>query len=189
MSQVNDQQKRLQSEAFNGGKRGNNVIEDQFNKKQMGFKGGRLDSLMSDHVESLNTNKIFANRYQGLLYGCWYFMIDSVMHFENILAVLLLTFILVSSEYNHVEISFPITAMGINVSLMAFKNLTLELRQRRVSQIINSKQVEWLMITRRVTRWIPITWADIKIGHILKIKNGQEFPADCLILDIQGDAG
>lgn len=45
------------------------------------------------------------------------------------------------------------------------------------------------MITRRVKRWIPISWADIKIGYILRVKSGQEFPADCLILDIVGAAG
>lgn len=72
---------------------------------------------------------------------------------------------------------------------MALKNLSLEFRQRRVSNIINSKQIEWLMITRRVKRWIPISWADIKIGYILRVKSGQEFPADCLILDIVGAAG
>ena len=33
MNQINDQQKRMQSEAFTGGKRGGNVIEDQYNKK------------------------------------------------------------------------------------------------------------------------------------------------------------
>ena len=45
------------------------------------------------------------------------------------------------------------------------------------------------MITRKIKRFIPITWADAKPGYILRVKSGQEFPADCLILDIQGAAG
>ena len=45
------------------------------------------------------------------------------------------------------------------------------------------------MITRKVKRFLPITWADAKPGYVLRIKSGQEFPADCLILDIQGAAG
>lgn len=45
------------------------------------------------------------------------------------------------------------------------------------------------MITRKIKRFLPITWADVKPGYILRIKSGQEFPADCLILDIQGAAG
>jgi len=69
------------------------------------------------------------------------------------------------------------------------RNLTLELRQRKVTNKINNKQIEYLMITRKVKRFLPITWADVKPGYILRIKSGQEFPADCLILDIQGAAG
>ncbi len=72
---------------------------------------------------------------------------------------------------------------------MAMRNLTLELRQRKVTNKINNKQIEYLMITRKVQRFMPITWADVKPGYILRIKSGQEFPADCLILDIQGASG
>lgn len=45
------------------------------------------------------------------------------------------------------------------------------------------------MITRKLKKFVPITWADVKPGYILRMKSGQEFPADCLILDIQGAAG
>jgi magnesium-transporting ATPase (P-type) len=45
------------------------------------------------------------------------------------------------------------------------------------------------MISRKVKKFVPITWADVKPGYILRVKSGQEFPADCLILDIQGAAG
>ena len=54
---------------------------------------------------------------------------------------------------------------------------------------INNKVIEFLMITRKLKKFVPITWADVKPGYILRIKSGQEFPADCLILDIQGAAG
>ena len=40
------------------------------------------------------------------------------------------------------------------------------------------------MLTRKEKKFTSITWADAKPGYILKIKSGQEFPADCLILDI-----
>ena len=32
-------------------------------------------------------------------------------------------------------------------------------------------------------------WSEVKPGQIVRVKSGQEFPADCLILDIQGAAG
>jgi hypothetical protein len=56
--------------------------------------------------------------------------------------------------------------------LMCLRNLTLELRQRKVTNKINNKMIEYLMITRNVTRFLPITWADAKPGYILKIKSG-----------------
>ena len=60
MSQINEKDKREQQ---GGGetKRGSNVIQDQFNKKQMEFKGGKLHQMISDQYN--NSNKIFANRY------------------------------------------------------------------------------------------------------------------------------
>jgi len=84
-------------QGINGSKRGSNNMEDQFNKKQMEFKGGKLHQLISDQVT--NSNKIYANRYQGG-FGAWYFVIDSIFHFENVLAIVLFFLILYSQEYN-----------------------------------------------------------------------------------------
>jgi len=53
--------------------------------------------MISDQVK--NQNKLYANRYQGA-FGIWYFIIDTVFHFENVLAVILFFLILNSSEYN-----------------------------------------------------------------------------------------
>ena len=48
MSQLNDKHKREQGAGGEGTKRGSNVIQDQFNKKQMEFKGGKLHQMISD---------------------------------------------------------------------------------------------------------------------------------------------
>jgi hypothetical protein len=77
----------------NRAKRGSNIIEDQYNKKQMEFKGGRLHQVITDQVK--NSNKIYANRYQGG-FGFWYFLIDTTIHLENILAIILFFVILYS---------------------------------------------------------------------------------------------
>ena len=69
----------------------------------------------------------------------WYFLIDTTVHFENILAIVLFFLILYSQEYNQIEISFPIVALSVNVTLMTMRNLTLELRQRKVTNKINNK--------------------------------------------------
>lgn len=83
---------------------------------------------MSDDDDNINSNKIYANRYQGWFYGGWYFLIDSVLHFENILAIILFALTWLSQDFNQIEISYPITAIVINISLMSFKNLSLEMR-------------------------------------------------------------
>ena len=136
MSQINDQDKREEQQNSGGQKRGSNIIEDQYNKKQMEFKGGKLHQMISDQVK--NSNKIYANRYQGG-FGVWYFLIDTTVHFENILAIILFFLILYSQEYNQIEISFPIVALSVNFGLMCMRNLTLELRQRKVTNKINNK--------------------------------------------------
>ena len=84
---------------------------------------------------------------------------------------------------------FPITLIIVHFFLTTIKNMTLEFRQRKVTNKINSKHVDYLMISRKVKRFLPISWSDVKPGYILRIKSGEEFPADCLILDIQGAAG
>jgi len=61
----------------------------------MEFKGGKRHQLITDQI--VNTNKIYANRYQGLI-GVWYFTIDCVYHFENLLALLLFAIILYSEK-------------------------------------------------------------------------------------------
>ena len=114
----------------------------------------------------------------------WYFIIDCVYHFENFLALLLFVMIFYSERSNSIDKSFPITTLMVNISLMAIRNITFELRQRKITNKINNKVLEFLMITVKVKRFIPITWSEIKPGHIVKVRSGQEFPADCLLLDI-----
>lgn len=103
----------------------------------------------------VNNNKIFANRYQGLI-GIWYFIIDSIIHFENLLAVLLAIMIYFSEMYNQIDIYFPIIALFVNVSLMCIRNLTFEFRQRKVTNKINNKTYQHLMISRKFCRFMPI---------------------------------
>lgn len=91
----------------------------------MEFKGGKIHQIISD--QSKNTNKIYANRYQGG-FGLWYFLIDTVVHFENVLSVILFLLIVYSQEYNQVDVSYPVLAFSVNFGLMIIKNLSLEMR-------------------------------------------------------------
>lgn len=167
-------------------KRGEHTNEDQYFKKQMEFKGGKRHQLITDQYQ--NSNKIYANRYQGII-GVWYFVIDCVYHFENFLALLLYVMIYYSQKTNSIDQSFPVTTLFVNISLMIIRNITFELRQRKITNKINNKMLEFLLITMKIKRFIPISWAEIKPGYIIKVRSGQEFPADCLLLDIFGGGG
>lgn len=145
------------------------MVEDHLNKKQIEFKGGKMHQLISD--QSLNSNKIYANRYQGIL-GIWYFFLDSTVHFENILAILLFCMIMYSSEYNQIDYSFAIVAFTVNIALVSIRNITFEHRQRKVTNKINNKAIEFLMIKRKIKKFVPIAWAETKPGYILRIKSG-----------------
>ena len=68
------------------------MFDDNYFKKQMEIRGGKLHQLLTD--QEVNSNRIFANRYVGRgIIGFWYFVIDCTYHFENFLLVLLIAMI------------------------------------------------------------------------------------------------
>ena len=144
------------------------MIDDQYFKKQMEFKGGKLHQLITDQI--VNSNRIFANRYQGFL-GVWYFIIDCTIHFENVLSMLLFVLIQVN-EFEMIDSSYPIVALTINVFLMSIRNVVFEMRQRTVTNNINNKNCELLWITRKFKKYVPGNWAECKPGNIIQIRAG-----------------
>jgi len=58
-----------------------------------------------------------------------------------------------SNLYNQINISFPIVAFSVNVSLMAIRNITFEMRQRKITNKINNQLLEYLMITIKFKRF------------------------------------
>lgn len=152
-------------------------------KKQMEFKGGKRHQLITDQVN--NSNEIYISRYRGLL-GVWYFIIDCVYHYENLLAAILILTIYYSENPDQLGIGFPIISMSVNILLTAIRNITFELRQRAVSKLINFKLVEVLLITLKIKRFVPVTWKEVTPGQIIRIRRNQAFPADCLLIDIIG---
>jgi hypothetical protein len=93
-----------------------------------------------------------------------YFLNDTLLHFENMLLILLFITVNFSQSYNTIDISFPSVALLVNFTLITIKCIILELRLRKVSKLINNKKVEYLMITRRNKRFMPIAWQDLKPG-------------------------
>ena len=161
----------------------------------MELKGGKLHQLITD--QDVNSNRIFANRYdsRGLI-GAWYFIIDCIQHFENALLVFLISLIgysmqssTTSSAIQAVPLYFPVTAFVINIILMSIRNVIFEVRQKKITLKINNKLIEYLNVSRTTSKFVPIVWEKVKPGQVIRIRKGQEFPADCLILDIQGQSG
>jgi magnesium-transporting ATPase (P-type) len=73
--------------------------------------------------------------------------------------------------------------------MMGIRNFIFEKRQKKITTKINNKIIEFLYISRSTSMFVPITWEKVKPGYIIKIRRGEEFPADCLILDILGQSG
>lgn len=170
-------------------------IDDNYFKKQMEFKQGKLHQLITD--QEVNTNKIFANRYgeRGLI-GFWYFLLDCIYHFENFMLLFLILMIIygmstsvTASTEQSIPLEFPLVALIVNVVLMAIRNIIFENRQVKVTRRINNKLVNALFVSRSRSRFVPFTWEKIKPGQVIQIRRGEEFPADCLILDISGLSG
>lgn len=55
-------------------------------------------------------------------------MIDCVFHFENYLAALLFLMIYYSDRNNSLDIWFPMTNFFVNITLMAIRNISFEMR-------------------------------------------------------------
>lgn len=159
------------------------------------MRGGKCHQLITDQEH--NSNRIFANRYYGRGWvGAWYLLIDCVYHFENLLIGIVIAIVTygrslstTSSSELSIPLYFPLSAFLINVFLMATRNIIFEMRQLKVTQKVNRKTIEYMNVTRTSAKFVPITWEKIRPGHIIRILRGEEFPADCLVLDIQGQSG
>lgn len=139
--------------AQQGNSNGLTAVDEQFNKKQIEFKGGKVHQMITDQIT--NSNEIYAHRYVGML-GLWYFFIDTAIHFENFLAIILIVTYIQMSEASGISTVLPIIALFVNLALMFIRNLSFELRQRKVTNKINKKCVEYLMITRATKRFLQI---------------------------------
>ena len=74
-------------------------------------------------------------------------------------------------EFDVLTTSYPIVAMSVNVLLMGIRNWVFEMRQREVSNSINNKYVEQLVVTRKNKKFYPATWSECQPGDIIRIKS------------------
>mmetsp|Transcript_1509 Transcript_1509/g.2021 ORF Transcript_1509/g.2021 Transcript_1509/m.2021 type:complete len:184 (-) Transcript_1509:6144-6695(-) len=152
----------------------------------MEFKDGKLQQLITDQHH--NSNMIYANFYHGPL-GILRFVRDTFLYFENFLLVVLAALCFFGEQYTVISYSYPITALIINVLLAAAKMLFFEERQWTLTERISRKRADYLHITNKSKKFVATSWGDLKPGYIIRVKNDQEFPADCLILDVRGGEG
>lgn len=123
-------------------------------------------------------------------------MIDCLNYFENFLIICLICLIeyhktvsTTSASANSIQSYYAISALLINIGLMSIRNIIFEQRQNKITKKINNKLIQYLYVSQKRALFLPITWEKIKPGYIIKVLKGQEFPADCLILDIIGHTG
>ena len=103
--------------------------------------------------------------------GFWYFLLDSIYHFENFMLLYLILMIQygrstsdTASTDQSIPMSFPWIALSFNVMLMSIRNILFESRQVKVTQKINNKLVNTLFAGRNRSKFVQMTWDKIKPG-------------------------
>lgn len=91
-----------------------------------------------------------------------------------------------STQHSEISVVYPITLAIISILFTAIINLYKDQRVKKACNNINKKHVEKFVFQKKNKRFQIRTWSNLYSGDIIKIKKNQEFPADCLILDVTG---
>ena len=68
-------------------------------------------------------------------------------------------------------------------------NILADQKLKEAADAVNNKPVEKYVFAKRMRGFQLYDWASIQTGDIIKIKQNQEVPCDCLIMDIVGSKG
>jgi phospholipid-transporting ATPase len=67
---------------------------------------------------------------------------------------------------------------GVILTITAIKEIYEDFKRHREDQKINDSKSEVL----RGTNWVPVTWKDVLVGDIVRVKSEKSFPADLILL-------
>jgi P-type E1-E2 ATPase len=66
-------------------------------------------------------------------------------------------------------------------------NIFHDQKLKQASDSVNKQTCDKFVFNRRQKRFVKRQWDDLHVGDIIKIKNNNLVPADCLILDIKSN--
>jgi len=148
----------------------------------MEFRGGKLHDIIP---KVASTNKIVVADYSGII-GLIKFFNDTLFSVENFLSVAIFFLIYYSQEFCQITTNFAIGSLTFNLLLKIGINLAIDKERSKVENLINNRKVEYLHFSRKTRKYKSTEIHHLKPGQIIKISNGEEFPADCLIIDVHG---
>lgn len=93
-------------------------------------------------------------------------------------------FILIAGEEIHLKVEIAVISLVVNLAFLAFANFLNSYKLEELKKSINNRTVDILMLGRKSSRFVPVSQQELVPGHIIKVKNGQIFPCDCLIVEI-----
>jgi magnesium-transporting ATPase (P-type) len=131
------------------------------------------------------TNKLCIHRYKRSFSGVLIFFWDTLFTFD--VCILLFQVLLTGLSRRNDEGWNLIYCLAVlNIIGQSFLNLFHDFKLRMAADQVNKLTVDKFIFNRRHKRFMQRQWEDLQVGDIIKIKNGQQLPADCLILDIKG---
>lgn len=91
---------------------------------------------------------------------------------------------------DHISLTYlyPVIVLLVNVIVSAMINYFNDKKLKAACSHINNKEVQKYEISKRHKGFESRTWAKLRSGDIIKIRENEEFPADVLILDVISQA-
>ena len=90
----------------------------------------------------------------------------------------------IAQDWIELTYFYPIVVFIINILVSSITNLTVDLNLKRSCIVINKKEVQKFVFSNKKKKFESKYWETIMPGDIIKLTENQEFPADCLILDV-----
>ena len=113
------------------------------------------------------------------------FIFDTFVTFD--IFILLFHILLVALSQRNDEGWMIIYCVGaINLVGQSSINILQDQKLKQAADSVNKLQCEKFVFNRRQKRFLRRPWEELHVGDIIKVKNNNQVPADCLILDIKG---
>ena len=93
-------------------------------------------------------------------------------------------FCLIAGDLAQIQLDFVIISLVVNL-ILSWVSVTLkEMNLKRLRDEIDFMPIDVLTVLKKNSRFFPMSSCELQPGNIIKVKQGQVFPADCLLIDV-----